>query len=91
MGQFFGRDGGTVLRWESGRYEPEPAHNGVLYQLWDAVFRPYEGPYEFPKEETPERNVESQKMLGKALLVAGAAYFIVKGLALLDESKGEDQ
>ncbi len=91
MGQFFGRDGGTVQRWEAGRYDPEPAHNGVLYQLWIEVFGSYDGPYQFPTAEKPERADESLKLLAKALLIGGAAYFIVKGLALLDESKREAQ
>lgn len=96
MGRFLSKDTGTISRWESGQFEPDPLTLGVLHNLWIKVFGKYEGPYPdwYAKERKssaaakPEQteSAEMITLIGKALLIGGVAYFIAKGLNIKEEN-----
>jgi transcriptional regulator with XRE-family HTH domain len=82
LARFLEKNSATVSRWEAGHFAPDAITNSVLVRLWIDVFGSYEGPYVFEDESAPEATKSSSLLvdIGKALLVGGVTYFIVKGL-----------
>jgi transcriptional regulator with XRE-family HTH domain len=87
MGEFLGREGATISRWERGTRTLDPLAASILSALWVRMFGPYEGPY--PAPEQPELSVKDEALgrLSIILLTAGVGYLIAKAL---EDQEGED-
>ena len=90
LARFLEKNSATVSRWEAGHFAPDAITNSVLMRLWIDVFGSYEGPYLFEEESAPlaTKNESLLASIGKALLVGGVTYFIVKGLSAEEDQDG---
>jgi hypothetical protein len=80
MGEFLGREGATISRWESGTRALDPLAASILGALWVRLFGPYDGPYAPP--ERPELSLKDEVLgrLSVILLTSGVAYLIAKAI-----------
>jgi transcriptional regulator with XRE-family HTH domain len=88
MGEFLGREGATISRWESGSRTVDPLAASILAALWVRMFGSYEGPYPLPEPPQVSLKDELLQSLSVVLLTAGVGYLIAKALG--DEDEDDD-